>query len=237
MSFYLLSNDIISALSKTKIPSYHQFGEELIARRNDTFITVGITGVKSDEDEMNAEAVVSLYTPADFSGGKILSLASKIPEALISSGLEIKSIKASDLYYEKKLDRLCYDFTIKLDYLFVGKLNDTIKIGNTVINISSFSFSRKHDINQTRTLTAGVISSPAGSYPLSLSVKGVTELSPESFRELDEALRFFKEIPVDIAGAHIPSMHLSGYKLRGGRTAFIEAEFIEMIKEGNEENE
>ena len=96
MSFYVLATDIISALAKTKIPVYHQFGEELVARRNDLFITVGITEVKSDENENTAEAEISLYTPADFSGGKILSLASKIPEILVSSDRMRKSRKAAD---------------------------------------------------------------------------------------------------------------------------------------------
>ena len=232
MSFYVLATDIISALSKTKIPAYHQFGEELIARRNDSFITVGITGVKSDENENTAEAEISLYTPANFSGGKILSLASKIPETLISSDLMIKSIKASDLHYERKLDRLCYSFSIKLSYP-VGNITDTVEIGKTVIGVSSFSFSRKHSVSEIKTLTSGVKVSGAGIYPLSVSLKGVTKLSPESFSELENAVKNLTAIPINICGGCFPSMRLVSYKLRGGRTAFIEAEFIEM-KEVNE---
>lgn len=234
MSFYVLANDIISALSKTKIPSYHQFGEELIARRNDCFLTIGITGVKSDENENTAEAEISLYTPSNFSGGKILSLASKIPEALISSELAIKSIKVSDLRYERKLDRLCYSFFIRLSYSF-SENNDKIKIGETVIDVSSFSFSEKHAVNEIKTLTSGVRVSGAGVYPVSVSVKGTVSLSAESFSELDEAVRNLTEIPINIGGAHFPCMRLVSYKLRGGRTAFIEADFIEM-REG-EKNE
>ena len=138
MSFYVLANDIISVLSKTKIPSYHQFGEELIARRNDCFITVGITGLNADESVSEAEAEISFYAPSNFSGGKILSLASKIPETIMSSDLSVKSIKASDLFYEKKLDRLCYNFSLKLTYT-VGNITDKISIGETVISVSSFS--------------------------------------------------------------------------------------------------
>lgn len=234
MSFYVLANDIISVLSKTKIPAYHQFGEELIARRNDCFITVGITGLKTDGVDSEAEAEISFYTPSNFSGGKILSLASKIPEVIMNSDLSVKSIKASDLFYEKKLDRLCYNFSLKLNYSVLN-ITDTISIEETVISVSSFSFSRKHAVSEIKTLSAGVMLNSSGSHPLSLSVKGETKLSAKSFSELDNAVKNFKPININIGGAYLPSMHLVSYRLRGGRTAFIEAEFIEMKKD--DENE
>lgn len=233
MSFYILANDIISVLSKTKIPSYHQFGEELIARRNDCFITVGITGIKTDETESEAEAEISFYAPSNFSGGKILSLASKIPETIMASDLSVKSIKASDLFYEKKLDRLCYNFSLKLNYT-IGDITDVIRIGETEISVLSFSFSRKHAVNEIKTLSAGVMAKGAGSHPLSLSVKGKTQLSAKSFSELDNAVRNFIKIPINIGNAYLPSMYLSSYRLRGGRTAFIEAEFVEIKGDENE---
>ena len=233
MSFYVLANDIISVLSKTKIPSYHQFGEELIARRNDCFITVGITGIKTDEAESEAEAEISFYTPSNFSGGKILSLASKIPETIMASDLSVKSIKASDLFYEKKLDRLCYNFSLKLNYS-VGDIKDTIRIGETEISVLSFSFSRKQAISEIKTLSAGVRVSATGSHPLSLSVKGKTRLSAKSFSELDNAVRDFLKIPISIGGTYLPCMRLVSYRLRGGKTAFIEAEFIEIKGDENE---
>lgn len=233
MSFYVLANDIISVLSKTKIPSYHQFGEELIARRNDCFITVGITGIKTDEAESEAEAEISFYTPSNFSGGKILSLASKIPETIMDSDLSVKSIKASDLFYEKKLDRLCYNFSLKLNYS-VGDIKDTIRIGETEISVLSFSFSRKQAVSEIKTLSAGVRVSATGSHPLSLSVKGKTRLSAKSFSELDNAVRDFLKIPISIGGTYLPCMRLVSYRLRGGKTAFIEAEFIEIKGDENE---
>ncbi|MBR4093158.1 MAG: hypothetical protein IKK32_04740 [Oscillospiraceae bacterium] len=233
MSFYVLANDIISVLSKTKIPAYHQFGEELIARRNDTFITVGITGIKTDEADSEAEAEISFYTPSNFSGGKILSLASKIPETIMTSDLSVKSIKASDLFYEKKLDRLCYNFSLKLNYS-IGDIKDTISIGGTEISVSSFSFSRKHAVSEIKTLSAGVMAKGSGEHPLSLSVKGKTKLSAKSFAELDNAVKNFTPITINIGGAYLPSMCLSSYKLRGGRMAFIEAEFIEIKGDENE---
>lgn len=233
MSFYVLANDIISVLSKTKIPSYHQFGEELIARRNDCFITVGITGIKTDEAESEAEAEISFYTPSNFSGGKILSLASKIPETIMASDLSVKSIKASNLFYEKKLDRLCYNFSLKLNYS-VGDIKDTIRIGETEISVLSFSFSRKQAVSEIKTLSAGVRVSATGSHPLSLSVKGKTRLSAKSFSELDNAVRDFLKIPISIGGTYLPCMRLVSYRLRGGKTAFIEAEFIEIKGDENE---
>lgn len=233
MSFYVLANDIISVLSKTKIPSYHQFGEELIARRNDCFITVGITGIKTDEAESEAEAEISFYTPSNFSGGKILSLASKIPETIMASDLSVKSIKASDLFYEKKLDRLCYNFSLKLNYS-VGDIKDTIRIGETEISVLSFSFSRKQAVSEIKTLSAGIRVSATGSHPLSLSVKGKTRLSAKSFSELDNAVRDFLKIPISIGGTYLPCMRLVSYRLRGGKTAFIEAEFIEIKGDENE---
>lgn len=233
MSFYVLANDIISALSKTKIPAYHQFGEELMARRNDCFITVGITGLKTDEAESEAEAEISFYTPSNFSGGKILSLASKIPETIMSSDLSVKSIKASDLFYEKKLDRLCYNFSLKLNYS-LGNTTDTIQIGETEISVLSFSFSRKQSVSEVKTLSAGVRASGMGSYPLSLSIKGKTKLSAKSFSELDNAVKNFSPLTISVGGAYLPDMHLSSYRLRGGRTAFIEAEFIEIKGDENE---
>jgi hypothetical protein len=66
-----------------------------------------------------------------------------------------------------------------------------------------------------------------------LSVKGVTKLSAKSFSELDNAVKTLLEIPINIGGAYLPSMSLTSYRLRGGRTATIEAEFIE-IKKGDE---
>lgn len=233
MSFYVLANDIISVLSKTKIPAYHQFGEELIARRNDCFITVGITGLKTDEAESEAEAEISFYTPSNFSGGKILSLASKIPETIMSSDLSVKSIKASDLFYEKKLDRLCYNFSLKLNYS-LGNTTDTIQIGETEISVLSFSFSRKQSVSEVKTLSAGVRASGMGSYPLSLSIKGKTKLSAKSFSELDNAVKNFSPLTISVGGAYLPDMHLSSYRLRGGKTAFIEAEFIEIKGDENE---
>lgn len=233
MSFYILANDIISVLSKTKIPSYHQFGEELIARRNDCFITVGITGLNADESVSEAEAEISFYAPSNFSGGKILSLASKIPETIMNSDLSVKSIKASDLFYEKKLDRLCYTFSLKLNYS-LGNTTDTIQIGETEISVLSFSFSRKQAVSEVKTLSAGVRVSGGGSHPLSLSLKGKTQLSAKSFSELDNAVRDFIKIPINIGGAYLPSMCLASYRLRGGRTAFIEAEFIEIKDDENE---
>ena len=233
MSFYVLANDIISVLSKTKIPSYHQFGEELIARRNDCFITVGITGLNADESVSEAEAEISFYAPSNFSGGKILSLASKIPETIMNSDLSVKSIKASDLFYEKKLDRLCYNFSLKLNYS-VGDIKDTIRIGETEISVLSFSFSRKQAVSEIKTLSAGVRVSATGSHPLSLSVKGKTRLSAKSFSELDNAVRDFLKIPISIGGTYLPCMRLVSYRLRGGKTAFIEAEFIEIKGDENE---
>ena len=233
MSFYVLANDIISVLSKTKIPSYHQFGEELIARRNDCFITVGITGLNADESVSEAEAEISFYAPSNFSGGKILSLASKIPETIMNSDLSVKSIKASDLFYEKKLDRLCYTFSLKLNYT-IGDITDTVKIGETEISVLSFSFSRKQAVSEVKTFSAGVRVSGGGSHPLSLSLKGKTQLSAKSFYELDNAVKDFIKIPINIGGAYLPSMCLASYRLRGGRTAFIEAEFIEIKDDENE---
>lgn len=233
MSFYVLANDIISVLSKTKIPAYHQFGEELIARRNDCFITVGITGLNADESVSEAEAEISFYAPSNFSGGKILSLASKIPETIMNSDLSVKSIKASDLFYEKKLDRLCYTFSLKLNYT-IGDITDTVKIGETEISVLSFSFSRKQAVSETKTLSAGVKVNLSGEHPLSLSVKGRTGLSAKSFSELDNAVKNSEKIPVSIGGAYLPSMSLVSYRLRGGRTAFIEADFIEMKDDENE---
>ena len=165
-------------------------------------------------------------------GGKILSLASKIPEVIMNSDLSVKSIKASDLFYEKKLDRLCYNFSLKLTYT-VGNITDKISIGETVISVSSFSFSRKQAISETKTLSAGVRVTASGGHPLLLSVKGVTKLSAKSFSELDNAVKTLLEIPINIGGAYLPSMSLTSYRLRGGRTATIEAEFIE-IKKGDE---
>ena len=67
-----------------------------------------------------------------------------------------------------------------------------------------------------------------------ISIKGKTKLSAKSFSELDNAVKNFSPLTISVGGAYLPDMHLSSYKLRGGRTAFIEAEFIELKGDENE---
>ncbi|MGN0653831.1 MAG: hypothetical protein ACI4KD_02820 [Oscillospiraceae bacterium] len=239
MSFYILANDIISALAKTKIPVYHQFGEELLARRNDCFITVGITEFVSDEEKSEAKAKLSLYVPSDFSGGKILSLAAKIPEALTKSAPGVKSIKATDLCYDRKLDRLRYDFELKTDYDIPIKCREKISVLKTDIEVISFSFSRKQAVNEIQTVASGVITKSGGSFPLVLNVSGRISLDAESFCNLDSAVITGEALPIRLCEAVFPDMILKNYTVKGisDRSAVIKAEFMATTSEEGIKNE
>ena len=233
MSFYVLANDIISALSKTKIPVYHQFGEELLARRNDCFITVGITEFISDEEKSEATATVSLYAPYNFSGGKILSIATKIPEAIIRSDIAVKSIKATSFCYDRKLDRLRYDFLLKACYNAVEKEANTVKILDSEVKVTSFSFMRKCAVSEVPTINSKVITTIGGGYPIKLDVKGNISACRESFFNLDEAIRTGEALKIKLSGAVFPDMKLKSYEVKGsmGGTAYVAMELIATASE------
>lgn len=228
MSFYVLANDIISALSKTKIPVYHQFGEELLARRNDCFITVGITEFISDEEKSEATATVSLYAPYNFSGGKILSLATKIPEAIIRSDLDIKSVKATSFCYDKKVDRLRYDFSLRVCYNAVENGENTVNILDSEVRVTSFSFMRKCAVSEVPTINSGVITTMGGRYPIKLDVVGRISASKKSFFNLDEVIRTGEVIRIKLSGAVFPDMKLKSYEVKGsmGGTAYVAMELM-----------
>lgn len=233
MSFYVLANDIISALSKTKIPVYHQFGEELLARRNDCFVTVGITEFISDEEKSEATATVSLYAPYNFSGGKILSLATKIPEAIIKSTLDIKSVKATSFCYDKKLDRLRYDFSLRIYFNAVENKENTVNILDSEVRVTAFSFVRKCAVSEVPAINSKVITTMGGRYPIKLDIAGKISACKKSFFNLDEAVRTGEVIRIKLSGAVFPDMKLKSYEVKynSGRTAYVEMELTATTSE------
>lgn len=235
MNAYEIADAVISALSTTNLPVFHQFDISPVSKRRECFITVGIDELICDS-ESSAVVTVSLYTPSSYSGGKILSAAKNITPALVSSGLSVRSIRAKALSYDRDLDRMRYDFSVKINPEGTSSpsAEDFSVTEGLVVSADSFTVGRERSVSEIGSVSSGVFLGDGGNRLVTLTVSGTTTVpSAECAEILDRTECEGTSLCLMLGGITFPPMRLRNYLLsvKNGRTEVR----LDFISENTEE--
>lgn len=230
MNAYEITEAVISVLKATEIPVFQQFDLTPAAKRNDCFITVGIEEYISSADS-SAVVTVSLFAPSSYSGGKILRKSKDITPSLMNSGLSVESVRAKALSYDRALDRLRYDFSVKIN-LGGGSApsgsTDVEISDNITVNTTSFTVGRKRAISEIESVASGVFLGDGGNRLITLEIAGTTATdASECVTVLDGLECGGETVSPTLAGIVFPAMRLKSYtvSVKNGRTQ-VTAEFV-----------
>lgn len=219
-------DSVISSLAEAGVPVFHQFDEKLIAKRNECFITVGLSEMTTEiicstKEQYEIDVLVSLFAPTSYSGGKLLKFSKDIAPLILSSGLDVKSVRACALCYDKPSDRLRYDFEVKIEATGISGSYDAERSAITAVlsqNLSLYvtelCMSRKRALYEVPSVTSEIHVSDNGSAPLRLSLTGSAELGGGTLKALDDLAKSGEALTLTLLGMDFPEMRICDYAVK-----------------------
>lgn len=199
-------------------PTFMEYDEKISSEKEKNIAVIALKELNCNQNDLwTANVGVSILSKDFYSGAKIISVSEKITDSVMKSGVNVTGVSAKSLYFNEKLQRLCYEleFSVKAgvdDGFDFSKSIPTINICEDIdLTVTDWVFERKRGFSELCT-SVGIIEGDKGLYPLSVSIKGKIDGEKNLvLKKLDDVISQKISCQFDFLENSLPPLYLVDY--------------------------